>query len=365
MQTKHSASLFTAVLVLALVAPAAAQSQVTSLCDLRKESRSFNKKQVTLRGYVNLEFEDFSFNAKECPYFPGVGLMFGGDGVMDWEVKERKPGKAIKVHGVRVPLEKDGNLKRFSEAIQVRNGRRAKFLVTATLTGTFFAGRYGWKHLLVISKVQDIVTVERKDELSGVVLNHMGEGLPDVIVKWNESLLDLPAMTRTDPDGRFHITGNPWLLHLSREDLQPMTIRAWPDPTEMRIELRDSKSAEWNILSCADVAKKKKPRVGKRLQFPEDVALPAKEELLFFQAPEIRYWPDPYLISNSPTVVERWIRGSSGKVVGLEFRGRLESGGYWRIIEGATGEVARYRTQSARTVKSFDRILDAACVAEP
>ncbi len=150
-----------------------------SLCDLLETPRAYNGKQVQIRGKINLEFEDFSIYDASCNTWPGIWLMFGGDVSTPTKStvndNSRIPGRNIKVDGIEYGIVKDQNLNDFSKGITARQDRKTLYRVTATLAGTFLAGRvhqhpqrfpsspgYGHMGCCYLFIIQQVLAVEAK-----------------------------------------------------------------------------------------------------------------------------------------------------------------------------------------------------------
>lgn len=180
----HKPHLF---ILLILLFPAFTPAQSTptavpisvSLCDLLKTPQVYNGKQIQIHGKINLEFEDFSIYDSSCNTWPGIWLMFGGDVSTPTKStvndNSRLPGRNIKVDGVEYGIVKDQNLNDFSKGILARQDRKTLNRVTATLTGTFLAGRasqqsdrfpnkpgYGHLGCCYLFIIQQVLAVETK-----------------------------------------------------------------------------------------------------------------------------------------------------------------------------------------------------------
>lgn len=63
---------------------------------------------------------------------------------------------------------------------------------------------------------------------------------------------------------------------------------------------------------------------------------------------------------------QRWIKDSTGTVIGIDSRGRQENGGYWRddIFLDHDATIYRLPPRKRKQRKSFDRIIDSACIVK-
>src|SRR5580700_10659876 len=165
-------------------------------CKLASDPQAFDGKLIRVRGTLNVHFEDFSLGIKNCDTAQGIWLAFGGDvpGIVASTVNDsfRKPGSDIKVNKVSYGIKKDENFHRLYALIAARHGDKPEFTVTATLTGTFYAGDaraaangattfVGYGHLgccalLVITEVSDVESVPPANlNLHGVLIGVDGK----------------------------------------------------------------------------------------------------------------------------------------------------------------------------------------------
>jgi hypothetical protein len=161
----------------------AAESPVAvSLCDVQAHPEKYDRQLVKIKGTTVATFESFVLFDPSCPSSSNsVWLTFGGD-VSDPVVyccgdHSRRPGSTLKVQGLRIPLLRNDNFRRFMSLIRTYGGptlgsrdkeERPYFEVTATLTGRFFRGAQtgipGYGHLgccslLAIEEVNNINSV--------------------------------------------------------------------------------------------------------------------------------------------------------------------------------------------------------------
>src|SRR5260370_19464327 len=107
-----------------------------SLCELLKDQKTYDGRQVQVRGKINLEFEDFSIYDVRCNQSPDVWLMFGGDVATPttsmWGDTKRIPGKDISFSGVEYPLVKDAWFDEFIKHVTAREQTRPAYRTSAT-----------------------------------------------------------------------------------------------------------------------------------------------------------------------------------------------------------------------------------------
>jgi hypothetical protein len=151
--------------------------QVVSLCDILKDPKAYDHRNVQFRGDIISEFEDFTVYDSACPgkWGSGVWLMFGGD--IDCPTpstvndRGRPKGKNVRFDGVEYPLVKDDNFELFHRSIIARQNMKSVYKVSAILEGTFTAGmvedKHGHKtrpgyghmgccHLFIIHQISDV-----------------------------------------------------------------------------------------------------------------------------------------------------------------------------------------------------------------
>ncbi|MGA8222040.1 MAG: hypothetical protein WB780_10340 [Candidatus Acidiferrales bacterium] len=135
---------FIALFSVPLSARAQAAPREVSLCDVANDPKSFDGQMIRVRGSMSVGFEDFSLYSRDCKDVRNIWVAFGGDvaGVVASTVNDsfRKPGADIKVNDVSYGIQRDQGFYRFYSLISARNGEKAIYSVTATVTGAFFAG---------------------------------------------------------------------------------------------------------------------------------------------------------------------------------------------------------------------------------
>ena len=127
----------------------------TTPCELAADPAAYDRKFVTVRSPVLIEFEGsgFDVNCKNGDS-NGIWITFGGDVEMPIVYccgdHTRKKGVTVSVEGIEVPLRKDDEFKRFFRLLTAERKTAPTGVpcfydcyqnrVTATLTGQFFAG---------------------------------------------------------------------------------------------------------------------------------------------------------------------------------------------------------------------------------
>lgn len=165
--------------------------RAVSLCQLKKNPKTYNRQWVSVRGGISLQFEDFTLYDSECHELEmsGVWLMFGGDQETPATFccgNHTPPrGKDVSVEGQRVPLVRDAKFRELLRTMTAKRIRRPSgepceqgecdfySPITATLEGFFLSGydetkekalpgygHLGCCHLLVVRRV-DKVSAER------------------------------------------------------------------------------------------------------------------------------------------------------------------------------------------------------------
>ena len=160
----------------------------TTPCELAADPAAYDRKFVTVRSPVQIEFEGsgFDVNCKNGDS-NGIWITFGGDVEMPIVYccgdHTRKHGVTLLIEGTKLPLKKDDEFKKFLRLLTAERKTAPtgvhcfydcyQYRVTATLTGQFFAGKewhrpgdgkviyMGYGHmgccsLFVIQKVSDV-----------------------------------------------------------------------------------------------------------------------------------------------------------------------------------------------------------------
>ncbi len=403
---KRSIPIITCTVLLFVAPPARAQTkpEEVSFCDLANDPKSFDGKLIRVRGIVSDEFEDFTLSAEDCNAQQGIWLAFGGDvpSNVASTVNDnfRKPGSELKVNGVSYGIEKDENFRRFYALMAARHEDKAAYRVTATLTGAFFAGEQnkapsgegtfmGYGHLgccslFVITKVSEVESVPPTNlNLSGIVLGPDGrpmKGFPVV----NEVAGGFPPQrqqTTTDARGHFEFSDSGSVLRFEDLRYRPVALAVEPGGAPVRVKLEDAKRTDWVIPLCGQIGGSAR-RIGFSALFalPSDLESdlsdtfggrtyfihphggePANAELLISTYTDQAEGESEDFIS-SKWSEQRWIKDSTGAVVGLDSRGQRENGEYWRTATFLGRDSADY--DSLSVAPSMDQIIDSACIAK-
>jgi len=175
--TTLSALCLLAAMVLTTIASAQSPPPASvPLCELLKNPKTYDGKEIQVRGKVNLEFEDFTIYDLKCNNFADIWLMLGGDAATPimsmWGDTNRAPGKNLSFLGKEYALAKDASFDDFIKHVTAREKKKPQYRVTATLTGDFFAenheqdsrmigdrpgfGHMGCCHLLIIKQVSAV-----------------------------------------------------------------------------------------------------------------------------------------------------------------------------------------------------------------
>jgi hypothetical protein len=372
-------------------------------CDLAKNPKAFDGKLLRVRGTLNVHFEDFSLGVGNCDSEQGIWLAFGGDvpGIVASTVHDffRTPGVDIKVNKVSYGIKKDENFHRLYALIAARHGDKPEFTVTATLTGTFYAGDaraaangattfVGYGHLgccalLVITEVSDVESVPpAKLNLHGVLIGVDGKPAEGFTV-FDDVLGGSPPerqKTVTNEWGEFAFSNSGQQLRFEDPNDRPLALTVEPGGASIRVSLEDAKHSDWMITACGEVHSPR--RVGFSVLFAlpknmESSPSNADDAQAVFVYPRGKDAPSAELIiSKSSEEItdaadslgtewfkERWIKDSAGNVVGMDARGRVQHGGYWRRAIFSGHEIAGYWLQSGERPKVLDQIIDSACTA--
>jgi len=375
-------------------------------CEVARNPKAFDGKPIRVRGTLNVYFEDFSLGTGNCDTHQSIWLAFGGDvpGIVASTINDnfRKADADIQVNGVSYGIKKDENFRRFYALIAARHGNKPVYRVTATLTGTFFAGEErklpnglthfgGYGHLgcctlLVITQVSDVESVPPADlNVRGKVVGP--DGMPvEGFVVFDDVLGGYPPVRQqsiTNEKGEFEFSDSGQSLLLENPRYRPLALTVEPGGSPIRVRLEDAKQSDWVPPSCGQLADSA-GRIGFSILF----ALPRTMEFKrfdqndrgshsYFIFPRGGTEYDPELViatTHSETPDEpdvsldsqwsehRWIKDTAGIVIGVDSRGRSKNSKYWRTTFFGGHDTVTYSLRSGRQRKELDKIIDSACI---
>jgi len=386
--------------------PANGQSspQEASPCEIQAHPQSFDRKVVKIRGTVSLEFENFTIRSKACPQRPDIWLMFGGDVATPtpstWNDIVRRPGPELNFQGVFYSLKKDASFRKFYGLITTARHEKAAYRVTATLTGTFFAGKeekdsqgrpylpgYGHKvccHLLIITAISNVeANPERSPGVNGTVVSPSGQPLSGVTVETRSVLDPVYEKTTTDAAGRFSISYPGQVIRFRKDGFRPGSLILNRENPPLKMKLADSEGTDWVIPSCTI-----EKRDGQRIGFSSRYLLPKGTEWEQRQVDDnqayfVRFRKEPGRLVIKPNQAEgifdlddgwlaasarfqqRWVKDIAGTIVGIDSRARLKWGKLWRSVRLFDLGSAKYEAIPQDAADYFDQILDSVCLPPP
>ena len=371
-------------------------------CDLAGNPKTFDGKLIRVRGTLHVYFEDFSLGIKNCDTHQGIWLAFGGDvpGIVASLVNDnaRKPGVDIKVNGVSYEIEKDESFRRLYALIAARHGEKPDYTVTATLTGTFFAGEErklangqkdfgGYGHLgccslLVITKVSDVESVPPANlNLRGALIGIDGRPAEGFTV-FDDVLGGTPPerqKTVTNKMGEFAFSNSGQQLRFNDPKYRPLALSVEPGGAPILVRLQDARQSDWVIPTCGELNSSR--RIGFSILFalPKTMkSVPKNNNSDIFVYPRGGQAVSAELIISRSTeeitdpgdsldferFEERWIKDSMGNVVGMDARGRRKRGEYWRTAIFSGHYAASYWLQPGEQPNTLDQVIDSACIAK-
>ncbi len=406
MDSKPVVSFFSLLALFAFVQKARAQEppRDVSFCEVAKHPKSFDGKMIRVRGSLSVDFEDFSLVDRGCDSQQGIWLAFGGDvpGLVPSTVNDnsRKPGVDIKVKGVPYGITKDENFRRLYALIAARHGDKPVYRVTATLTGAFFAGQRrelpdgktdyaGFGHLgccalFVIMQVSEVESVPPANlNIRGTVFAPNSKPLPGFVVL-DDMLGGTPPERQravTNERGQFAFSNSGQLLRFEDPAYRPLALPVDPGGAPVKVQLEEAKRSDWLVPFCENEAPSD-GRIGFSVLFSVPPSMRSRpydgdDSRSFFISPqESNASADPRLIISTWTVEvsdpdafpyktrQRWIKDSSGKLIGIDVRARMEHGAQWRSATFLGHDTAGYRMPARSTTESLDGIIDSACIAK-
>lgn len=393
---------FGLLLLVWFLSPFRVEAQVSipaaSFCQVLQSPDKFDKQTIQLRGVVHLAFEDFTLHSEACPdKWPGVWLAFGGDAptptMSTANDTVRRPGVTPRFGGVPVSLTKDQNFDQFFALISARHGSDSLYHVTATLTGTFLAGRKvkGWPpgyghlgvfYLFVITHV-DAVNSDPPPQVNvaGTITDQSGTAVPGVEVYAETANCCQPQVKQahSDDSGQFSITNAGQVLTFTKAGYSPQSVVLEKGRNDLHLALERTSAHDWQIAACKGTSDEHRFN-----DLPLSVSIPNglhTEQL--FSAPD-----SPFIIHAKPGTqfirlsrgnpaaphgqTASWIFGSekssqrnvldsAASPIGLDSRGE-NNNSFWRILALSGREIVEYHVPSRETAELFDTIIDSACI---
>lgn len=388
-------------LLVFLLAPVPASSQPapqeTSVCSLSSAPQTFNGKDVRVRGFIDLSFEDFTLHSKDCDLKTGIWLIFAGDvatpTVSTAGDNYRTPAMHFRMKGKEYFLKKDDNFRRFYALMTAVRDEKPAYRVTATLRGAFFSerkgasdesewggyGHLGCCDLFVITGVSDVESDPPANlEIGGVIVSSAGAPISGVKVTSETLGCCQPQREEatTDNSGQFRFSYGGQMLHFRKNDLRPLSVFVEQPRTDLHVTLVDSQPTDWIIKSCSQ-AKLSTGWVGFKYKFFAGHAasehLKSDEYDYDFYSVDSHHAHEDLVISGeandshndslaaSSTFQERWIKNEAGAIIGIDLRGVMRAGSYWRTAVFSSDGYASYGVKAREDATFLDRIMDSAC----
>jgi hypothetical protein len=215
--------------------------------------------------------------------------------------------------------------------------------------------------------------------LQGRVTDSDGSPLPDVTV-----LSDLggPKSVFTDSAGRFTLKERAKIISFRKVGFRPTSAVIDESRESLQVILEPVGPTEWRIPKCPAAERDRTFGMIFRLPVPSSMKIQGKGCSVDACVSEIHFteqtgatstmwitvgsaiggddgWP---AADGAATITERHL--ISGEDKGIDSRGTLHNGRFWRDVASWYGAV-RYTNVSAESAAAFDRIIDAACYADP
>ena len=212
-------------------------------------------------------------------------------------------------------------------------------------------------------------------QLSGTVKSTAGQPLAQVLIIYGRSLNEI---TETDARGSFSIQHFGRVISFRRAGFRPVTKIVDSSTATLDVTLEDAAATEWLIPPCSGVkAGGKRVGYSLRLPVPKGATLRKGRDIDYtsfsigYGPAEGRVWlsgiegpmaslgvPAEEWLLKATEFAERSYR--SADAVGVDMRGRLADGTYWRYV-GRLGESVSYGGASQEAAAFFDKILDGVC----
>ena len=377
-----------------------------SACNLAKDPKSYDGKTIRVRATLSVEFEDFTLAIKrECGTPQAIWLAFGGDvpGIVASMTNDnvRKLGTDIKVNGVSYGIMKDENFRRLYALIAARHGDKPAYQVTATLTGAFLAGEErklpdgksdfgGYGHigccsLFVITQVADVKSVpSARLDVRGTLLGPDGKPIKGFEVI-DDILGGSPPERQqmvTNGQGQFNFSISGQLVRFENPMYRPVALAVEPGGAHVLVRLENSKSSDWFIPQCG-AEMNPADRIGFSVLFPIPSTMesspsntdnshtyfifPRGEEPTsaeFFVSTSTDQTAETTDAVGSDWSEQRWIKESTGTVIGIDARGRQKNGVHWRRATFWGHDTAFYNVRLEGHTKFLDGVINSACIAK-
>jgi len=378
----------------------------TSPCELAANPKKFDGKLIRIRAAVNVYFEDFSLSTPGCNSLQGIWLAFGGDvpGIVASMVNDtfRQPGVNVKVNGISYAIKKDESFRRFYALISATHGNKPAYRATATLTGPFFAGSEqksrdgrvsfgGYGHLgccslLLITEVSDPESDPPADlNLRGKVTAPDGKPAQGIVVI-DDVLGGFPPQrqkTKTDAAGLFQFSDSGQLIRIEDASYRPVALPVEPGGSPVNVKLENAGLTDWIVPPCA-ATRGKAAQFGFTVLFALPNSLEAKpfdigDDHSFFVVPRGHDISEADLIiskmenageeTTSPAGAgrsqQRWLKDTSGTVIGIDASGRDRDGTRWRSVTFLGRDIAGYTRRRGKKTGLLDSVIDSACIKQP
>jgi hypothetical protein len=220
--------------------------------------------------------------------------------------------------------------------------------------------------------------------ISGTVLTKDGQPIEGVTVH-GSNMTCCPAEfenTTTDKDGRFHLEHPGAIIHLEKENLEPLALVVAPGTSEVRATMEPA-DGDVALPTCGAFGPRQKRigwgNYGLQFEVPErNVKISGGEPDVDYvvyvvkakgSSAHLELWFGPYAMDLDPedelfiksvNFTQRNLTNSRG-VIGRDSSGHLRSGGSWRQIAVVGEGGARYRDASPEEAVLFDQVINSIC----
>lgn len=163
------------VLISSLNAQQPVQPIKTTLCEIKRDPMSFNKKLVEVSGHASHGFEDSMFEDLTCfegKGIPGIWMEYGGTASTDTMyccgVTPSKEKKPLVVQGISVNLVQDELFQRFDKLlhskprkeISIRASVRGRIFVAPSSIGQIRYFGYGHMGCCMLLAIEQVLSVD-------------------------------------------------------------------------------------------------------------------------------------------------------------------------------------------------------------